>query len=329
MRCAIQITPSGLNFQANENETLLDAALNQKIVLPHACKHGACGVCKTKKTSGNILYKEPPAPWALSEEEKNQGYILTCLAKPTENITLECVEATKANLPEVHNFRLRVARKEWLTPEIMRLFLQLPAQLDFQFLPGQYIQFMAEDGKPRAFSIAGVENGLLELHIRRVAGEGFTHFVFTTLQEKDVLNAFGPKGTFFVREDSNPLIFLAGGTGFAPVKAILSDLIQKQSQREIFFYWGARQKEDLYLQSWVEHCAQQHSLLHFVPVLSEENWQGKTGLVGDVLLEDFKNNPILQSATVYACGTPLMVQSAKQALQNAALPLERFFSDAF
>ncbi len=329
MSHSIHITPSGLNYTAKENQTLLDCALENKIVLPHACKHGACGVCKTKKISGEILYKEAPPAWALSEEAKNQGYILTCLAQPQSDIQLECAEAVEAILPPVHNFRARVKKMELLAPCVMRVFLQLPAQLDFQFLPGQYIQFLAEDGRPRAFSIAGVEEGILELHIRKTSQTGFTHFVFSALKEKDVLNAMGPKGTFFIRDETTPLIFFSGGTGFAPIKAILTAWAKLNAKPPVYLYWGARKKEDFYLKNWVEDFAKAQSLFHFIPVLSEETWQGRTGLVGEALLNDFKQNPQLQSASVYACGTPAMVLSAKESLLNAGLPLNRFFSDAF
>lgn len=325
----VQIAPSGLKYEAAENQNLLDSALAQKIVLPHACKHGACGVCKTKKTSGEIRYTQEPAPWALKDADKAAGMILTCIAEPLSDIHLECLEATEAILPPPQQFRVRVAKKEQLAPQIVRLLVQLPATLDFKFLPGQFIQFFAEDGKPRAFSIAGVENGLLELHIRRVSNEGFTEYVFSTLKEKDVLNAVGPKGTFFVREGDNPLIFLAGGTGFAPIKAILTDLSKTQSLREVFFYWGARTKADLYLNDWVEMLAKEYSKLHYVPALSEESWAGRTGLVPDVLLNDFKASPAMQSATVYACGTPAMVVAAKELLFQAGLSATNFFSDAF
>ncbi len=325
----VQIAPSGLKYEADENQTLLDAALSQKIVLPHACKHGACGICKTKKITGDIHYTQDPAPWALSDADKAAGLVLTCLAEPRSAIELECLEATEAILPAPQQFRVRVSQKEQVAPEIVRLILQLPASLDFQFLPGQFIQFFAEDGKPRAFSIAGVENGFLELHIRRVSAEGFTNYVFSTLKEKDVLNAVGPKGTFFVRDDTNPLIFLAGGTGFAPIKAILKNLSDTQSNREIFFYWGARKKADLYLNAWVEDLAKTNPKLHYVPALSEESWDGRVGLAPDVLMDDFQKSPAMQKASVYACGTPAMVAAAKEKLFAAGLPPTHFFSDAF
>lgn len=325
----VEIAPSGLKYEAAENQNLLDSALEQKIVLPHACKHGACGVCKTKKTAGEIRYTQEPAAWALNDADKASGMILTCIAEPLSDIALECLEATEAILPPPQQFRVRIAKKEQVAPQIVRLVVQLPGTLDFKFLPGQFIQFFAEDGKPRAFSIAGVENGLLELHIRRVSNEGFTDYVFSTLKEKDVLNAVGPKGTFFVREGDNPLIFLAGGTGFAPIKAILSDLTKSQSKREIFFYWGARTKADLYLHDWVENLCKENPKLHYVPALSEESWSGRVGLVPNVLLEDFKQSPAMQNATVYACGTPAMVAVAKDALFKEGLPATNFFSDAF
>ena len=325
----VAIAPSGLKYEAAENQNLLDSALEQKIVLPHACKHGACGVCKTKKTAGEIRYTQEPAAWALNDADKAAGMILTCIAEPLSDIALECLEAAEAILPPPQQFRVRIAKKEQVAPQIVRLVVQLPGTLDFKFLPGQFIQFFAEDGKPRAFSIAGVENGLLELHIRRVSNEGFTDYVFSTLKEKDVLNAVGPKGTFFVREGDNPLIFLAGGTGFAPIKAILSDLTKTQSKREIFFYWGARTKADLYLHDWVESLCKENPKLHYVPALSEESWEGRTGLVPNVLLEDFKQSPAMQNATVYACGTPAMVAVAKEMLFKEGLSATHFFSDAF
>lgn len=325
----VQISPSGLKYAAEENQNLLDAALNQKIVLPHACKHGVCGACKTKKISGDIRYTQEPAAWVFNDADKSAGMILTCIAEPRSDITLECLEATEAILPPPQQFRVRVAQKEQVAPGIVRLILQLPGTLDFKFLPGQFIQFFAEDGKPRAFSIAGVENGFLELHIRRVSKEGFTDYVFSTLKEKDVLNAVGPKGTFFVREGDNPLILLAGGTGFAPIKAILTDWLKTKSARKIFFYWGARTKADLYLNDWVENLRQENPQLHYVPALSEESWQGRVGLIPDVLLCDFKQSPEMQCATVYACGTPAMVTLSKELLFKEGLPATRFFSDAF
>jgi CDP-4-dehydro-6-deoxyglucose reductase len=226
----------------------------------------------------------------------------------------------------------RVERMEKLAEDVMALWLKLPSNERLQFLPGQYIDFLLKDGRKRSFSLANApeDDGLLELHIRRVPGGLFTEHVFTTMKIKEIMRIHGPLGSFFLRESDKPVIFLAGGTGFAPIKSILAHAFHHGMERQMVLYWGAKARADLYQAELPDAWGKAHDHFSFVPVLSEarpeDAWHGRAGLVHQAVLADFAD---LSGYQVYACGAPVMIDAARRDFFARGLPEDEFYSDAF
>ena len=330
---AISVQPSGIHFEAQSNESLLAAGIRQGIGLPYGCKDGACGSCKCKLVSGQVAHTNFQRK-ALSEEEEAQGLVLTCSARPLSDVTLESRQVTPAGALPVKKMPTRVNSLARKTDDVMVMQLQLPANDTFTYRAGQYVEFILRDGARRSYSMANApSNGpAVELHIRHMPGGRFTDLVFGSMKEKDILRIEGPMGSFFLREDSEkPMVFLASGTGFAPLKALLEHMQHCGMTRPVALYWGGRRPADLYMDDWVQAQCTRMPNLRYVPVvsdaLSEDNWQGRTGFVHRAVLEDF---PDLSGYQVYACGAPIVVDSAKRDFSAlAGLPDEEFFADAF
>ncbi len=332
MSHTIILQPGGQRFVAEEGETLLDAALRQGLSLPFGCRGGACGACKGSLLTGRIDYGGKQA-LGLSDGERQRGQILLCLARPLSDLSLEIKRLGAAADIEVKTLPCRVARMERLAEDVMRLFLKLPQQADFRFLAGQYIDILLRDGRRRSFSLANApaSDALLELHIRRVEGGRFTSQVFAHMQEKDLLRFEGPLGEFFLRQDSDrPVILVAGGTGFAPIKSMLEQAFAEGTQRPFHLYWGARTVEGLYLDQLPRQWAATRSGFHYTPVLSAaapgSHTDYRQGQVHEAVCQDFGD---LSGFDVYASGPPAMVEAARSAFLARGLDADHFHADAF
>lgn len=328
----ITIQPSGHILATEDDETILAAALREGYMLPYGCRNGACGACKGKVLAGEVDYGEYQSG-ALSAAEIEEGKALFCVARPLTDITIECREIGAAKDIQIKTLPCRVQKLERLGHDVMAIHLKLPANERLQFLAGQYIDILLKDGKRRSFSLANAphDDAVLQLHVRYVAGGEFTEHVFTRMKEKDILRFEGPLGSFFLREDSDkPIIFMAGGTGFAPVKAMLEHAFHHHLDREMVLYWGARQLRDLYMPQLPSQWQQERPNFSFIPVLSEpvpeDGWKGRTGLVPDAIVQDF---PDLSGYQVYACGSPGMVEAGHKLFVGHGLPEDEFFADAF
>jgi CDP-4-dehydro-6-deoxyglucose reductase len=258
---------------------------------------------------------------------------LFCTARPLTDVVIECREVGAARDIPIKTMPCRVNKIEKIAHDVMLLHLKLPANERLQFLAGQYIDILLKDGKRRSFSLANAphDDDFLQLHIRHIPGGLFTDQVFNSMQEKAILRFEGPHGSFFLREDSTkPIILIAGGTGFAPIKGILEHAFQAHSKREMVLYWGVRSLRDLYMPHLAGQWQQAHPHFTFIPVLSEplpeDNWPGRTGLVHQAVLDDFAD---LSGYQVYACGAPQMVNAARQAFAAKGMPEDEFFADAF
>jgi CDP-4-dehydro-6-deoxyglucose reductase len=330
---AISVQPSGIQFEAQPGESLLAAGIRQGIGLPYGCKDGACGSCKCKLVSGQVAQSNFQRK-ALSEDEEAQGFVLTCSAKALSDITLESRQVTPAEALPVKKMPTRVSSLTRKTDDVMVMQLQLPANDTFVYRAGQYVEFILRDGARRSYSMANApsQGSGVDLHIRHMPGGRFTDLVFGSMKEKDILRIEGPMGSFFLREDSSkPMVFLASGTGFAPLKALLEHMQHCGITRPVTLYWGGRRPADLYMDDWVRAQCDAMPNLHYVPVVSdalpEDAWPGRTGFVHRAVLEDF---PDLSGHQVYACGAPVVVDSAKRDFGAlAGLPADEFFADAF
>lgn len=329
----ITIEPSGHQFDVEPGNTILRAALEAGIHLPYGCRNGACGACKGRVVSGQVdrgLYSEG----ALSETDLAKGYALLCCARPQSDLVIESREAGAVRDIPVKTMPCRVQKMTRLAPDVMLLQLKLPASERLQFLAGQYIDILLKDGRRRSFSIANAPHAdeYLELHVRQVPGGYFTSHVFEAMKERDILRFEGPHGDFFLREDSKkPIILLAGGTGFAPIKAMVEHAFHHKSSRPMALYWGARDRAGLYMNELPEGWAASHAGFKYIPVLSDasvaDGWAGRTGLVHRAVMADF---PDLSGHQVYACGAPAMIEAARlDFIDLCGLKNEDFFADAF
>ena len=324
----VTLQPSGHSFMTDGTDSILQAALDAGLTLPYGCRNGACGACKGRVIDG-LVDHGPVQEHALSTADRAGGLALFCCAKPLSDLVLECREVGTAKDIPVKIMPCRVQKIERVADDVIVLSLKLPANERLQFLAGQYIEFLLKDGKRRAFSIANAphDDGFLQLHVRLIAGGEFTRHVFEGMKEKDILRFQGPYGSFFLREESpKPVILLAGGTGFAPIKTMVEHAIHNHIARPMEIYWGARNRAGLYLPELPSEWAAAHSHIRYVPVLSDEAWEGRTGLAHKAVLED---HPDLSAFQVYACGAPAMIDAARAEFVAAGLPLEEFFADAF
>ncbi|MFZ5484834.1 MAG: CDP-6-deoxy-delta-3,4-glucoseen reductase [Pseudomonadota bacterium] len=327
----VTLQPSGHQFTVQDGETVLEAALRENFALPYGCRNGACGACKGKVLSGEVDHGAHQ-PATLPPEDKAKGLALFCTAKPKTDLVVEAKEIGAAKDIPIKTLPCRVERMEKLAPDVMALWLKLPSNERLQFLPGQYIDILLKDGKQRSFSLANApeQDELLELHIRHVPGGMYTEHVFNGMKAKDILRIKGPLGSFFLRESDKPALFLAGGTGFAPIKSILTHAFHHGTDRQMVLYWGAKTLADLYQPDLPAQWQQAHANFSFIPVLSEpkpaDAWPGRTGFVHAALLADFND---LSGYEVYACGAPPMIEAAKRDFTARGLPEDAFYSDAF
>jgi len=332
MSYTITLLPSGHTFQAKSSQTIVEAAMDAGVHLPYGCRNGACGACKGKVVAGKVHLEDYQSS-VISEDEIKNGMTLFCRAIALENLTIEIKELAITNNIRPKIFPVRVESLEALTDDVMLMKLKLPSTDKLQFVAGQYLEFLLKDGKRRAFSIASpsYESSLLEIHLRLIPGGEFTEYVFKEMKEKSILRVEGPFGNFFLRDDSTkPIIFVAGGTGFAPIKGMIEESIQKNMARPIRLYRGARVLEDLYMDGLCKKWANEFKHIEYIPVLSEslkeDAWQGRTGLVHEAVLEDFVN---LNDYQLYCCGAPQMVEVAHKTFIAQGLSEDEFYSDAF
>ena len=332
----LTLRPQNRTLRLEPGRPVLESALAAHVNLPHSCKGGSCGSCRARLLAGTIEYPRG-RPLGLSDAEAGDGYVLLCQAVARSDLVVEAREIRRVTDVEIKSLPCRVERLERLAPDVMALFLRLPAVEDFRFRAGQYLDVMLPGGRRRSFSIASPPHdaGLIELHVRRVAGGEFTARVFESLTAGALLRIEGPLGQFVYREPEDPaaagpLVLVAGGTGFAPVKALVRHLLETGVRRALHLYWGARHEVDLYEDAWLRARLARFAELRYVPVLSMpaggEAARYRTGLVHEALLADF---PDLRAAEVYAAGPPALIAALKATLPGHGLAPGRLYFDSF
>lgn len=331
MSFTVRTQPSGNTFSCEADESILDAALRQGHTFPFGCRSGACGACKGRVVSGSVYYPDEDEVSALAQINRDNGDVILCKAMANSDVVIEVNDVPELSAIQSQKTPAKIHQMKRLSDDVMQLFLKLPEDVTLEFLAGQYINIILEDGSYRSFSLANMplNDGLLELHIRHIDGGQFTDKVFNELKEQDLLRIEGPLGSFFLREDSDcDLIFVAGGTGFAPVKGIIQHLIAQNSSRNIHLYWGARSSEGLYLDTLAKQWATEHDNIQYTPVISdqEDDWGGAKGFVHQQVMQDY---PDLSDKAAYVCGAPAMVKTARQDFTQKGLSETQFFSDVF
>jgi len=325
----VKVKPSGHEFEVEQGETILDAAIRQSIDLPYGCRSGACGSCVGYLLKGDIVYEEEPI--ALTDEMLEQNQVLFCSAMAASDIEISIEEIEGLEDVEIKNLRCRVDTKAQLCHDVIQLKLKLAGDQRLQFHAGQYIEFILDDGKRRAFSIANAphDNEHIELHIRHVDGGVFTDFLFAEMPDKAMLRIEGPLGTFFLREQSErPILLVGGGTGFGPLKGIIEHALHTSISQPIYVFMGVRALRDLYMQDMVKPWIQKG--IEFTAVLSdpmeEDNWQGETGFVHEVVAKAYDD---MSGFDIYMSGPPPMVHAAVDLFTQKGALREHMFSDAF
>jgi CDP-4-dehydro-6-deoxyglucose reductase len=333
----VTLKPSGHSFEAAEGQNVLRSALEAGYNLPYSCRAGGCSTCKAHIVEGKVDHALSTDTY-LPPSLRAQGYALLCQAKPLSDLVVEIEELT-LHLAKPNIVPCRVKKILKLAPDVVALHLRTPYNDNMLFAPGQYVDFLLEGDKRRSYSIANaplLEGGMMdiEIHIRHSPGGLFTDRVFGTLKVNELLRFEGPLGTFYLREETDkPIVFLASGTGFGPIKAIIEYALRRKitERRPISLYWGCRMRADLYMLDLAEQWARETANFRFVPVLSdaapEDNWTGRTGFVHRAVMQDL---PDLSGHQVYACGAPVMVDAARHDFTGACgLPAAEFFADAF
>ncbi|HUL47904.1 MAG TPA: 2Fe-2S iron-sulfur cluster-binding protein [Steroidobacteraceae bacterium] len=335
---SVRIEPHGRTIRVADGEPVLPAALAAGLNLPHSCKSGHCSSCRARLVAGEIHYPNGRPP-GITAEEAASGQVLLCQARPRSDLVVEARLIANVAEVEIKTLPCRIARLRPLAPDVLQVMLQLPAVERLPFHPGQYLDVLLDEGKRRSFSIACPPHdaGLLELHVRRVQGGGFTQRLFgspasgaAALAPGSLLRIEGPMGQFSYRPGTSPIIMVAGGTGFAPLKSMLRHVLETGIRRDIHFYWGARHTADLYEEQRVLGWTRSHSQLEFTAVLSAatlaEAAHQRTGWVHDAVLAD---HPDLSALEVYAAGPPAMIEAMRASFPRHGLPLERLYFDSF
>lgn len=328
----VRIQGSEHAFEVNEGESVIDAALRSGLMLPYSCRSGSCGTCRGQVVEGTVTYPDGYPP-ALEAADADAGDALFCQARPQSDLVIAVREVREAGDIIPRKLPARVTAIEDLAPDVRRLWLRLPAGTRLPFLAGQYLDILLRGGRRRSFSLANAphDDERLELHVRHLAGGAFSGQVFGDMRDGALLRFEGPLGNFYLRDDSErPMIMVAGGTGFAPVKGIIEHALHIGVSRTIHLYRGARGRDDLYLDELPRNWAAEHGHIHYTPVLSEPDatdaWRGATGFVHEQVIAD---HPDLSGFDVYMSGPPPMIEAAKRDFAAAGLDPSRLFYDSF
>ena len=325
----IRVLPSDRVFEARGDEPVLTAALREHFNLPHSCKGGSCGTCSARVLRGRYAYPHG-RPLGISAEEEASGHALICQARALEDLTIEIREIRNVTDVEVKSLPARVENMRQLAPDVMGLWLRLPSVEPLAWQSGQYIDVMLPGGRRRSFSLANPphDSALLELHVRRAPGGEFSEQVFGGLKQGSLLRIEGPLGQFIYRHGERPLLLIGGGTGYAPLKAILREVLETESKREIVLFWGARAAADLYEDAWLRGLAGKNSRFRYISVLSEQAaaMPHESGLVHEAVLRKIAG---LAGFDVYAAGPPAMIDAIRAALPQQGADPDRIYFDSF
>jgi CDP-4-dehydro-6-deoxyglucose reductase len=335
MAFQVLVRPSDRRFTVEAGESLLGAALRQGVGMPYGCRDGSCGACKCRRLSGETVHRSYH-PRAMSPAEEAVGFLLPCCANVRSDLVIESSYVGADDAPPIRKMPARVLAMRRLSDDVMILRIALPGGEGFAWRAGQYLDVLLRDGDRRSYSIAQAPGGQagepgIELHIRHMPGGLFTSHVFAAMKERDLLRIEGPHGSFFLRDSAKPIVLLASGTGFAPIKALIEQMRHAGVRRQAVLYWGGRRPSDLYMHDWVVARCDEMANLAYVPVVSDplpgDDWTGRTGFVHHAVLEDI---PDLSGHQVYACGAPIVIDSARADYTAAGgLPPGEFFADSF
>jgi CDP-4-dehydro-6-deoxyglucose reductase, E3 len=322
----VKFEPANVDIPCEGDSTILDGALGAGFFPKHSCRRGECRACETRILSGEVRYAGESTP-----DNIKPGHCLTCLAIPATDVVLDAPEVSSVPGRRISKLGARVIAVERISEDVTIVRLQLPVETEFSFEPGQYVDVILRDGSRRSYSMANApaESGQIEWHVRAMPGGRFSQHVYQHLKPRDLLRVEGPFGSFALRDTNAPMIFLASGTGYAPIASMMKSHRERIASRGATLYWGGRREADLYAIQEAEEWAKEFSAVSFVPVLSDpdDKWEGRRGLVHEAVRSDHAD---LSTFEVYACGNPLMIDAARRAFcDDCGLPEENFLSDSF
>lgn len=325
----ISLLPSNREFEARDDEPVLTAALRQHLNLPHSCKGGSCGTCRVRVLRGSFEYPHG-RPIGIDAAEEEAGYALICQARAATDLVIESREIRHVTDVEIKELPARVERIERLAPDVMGLRLRLPAIEPFAWQAGQYVDVMLPGERRRSFSLANPprDSALLELHVRRTPGGAFSEQVFGAMKAGALLRIEGPLGQFIYRTGERPVLLIGGGTGYAPLKAIIREVLETETRRDLTLFWGVRSALDLYDDGWLRELATRHAHFHYTPVLSEQA-SGEAFEHGFVHEAVLRLIPGLAGFDIYAAGPPAMIDAVRAQLPAHGANPERIYFDSF
>jgi CDP-4-dehydro-6-deoxyglucose reductase len=327
----VRITPQGRTLRVGADQPILDAALAAGLNIPHSCKSGHCGSCRARLVTGSIRYPHG-TPLGLTAQEARTGQVLLCQARPTSDLTVAVRVVAQVLDVEIKTLPCRIDRLTRLAPDVMQVYLRLPSVESLPFQPGQYLDVLLEDGGRRSFSIASPphDSALIELHARLVAGGGFTERLFNEMRPGALLRIEGPIGQFVYRTATRPLILIAGGTGFAPLKSMLRHMLERGIEREIYFYWGARAAVDLYEEALLLDWAGRFPFFRYTAVLSHtsaaEAQNRHLGFVHEAVLARHAD---LAGFDIYAAGPPALIEVIRATFPQSGARADGLYFDSF
>jgi CDP-4-dehydro-6-deoxyglucose reductase len=328
----IRLDPSGREFDVEPGQSILTAGLEAGIRMPYGCRMGTCRSCRGRVTSGTVDFGAAH-PAYLPQHQRDEGYALLCQASACSDLAIELEELPLLAKPEI--LPALVKKIVFRAPDVAVISLRLPLHSNMQFAAGQYVDFLLPGGLRRSYSIANAANPAgvidLEFHVRHLPGGLFTEKLFGGMKEREKIQFEGPLGSFLLRDSVKPALFVASGTGYAPIRSILQTELPKRTGRKMVLYWGGRARKDLYMLEEVEQWSREYDNFSFVAVLSEalpaDEWTGATGFVHRKVMSDIKD---LAGWQAYASGVPVMVDAAQRDfVSECGLPEEEFYSDAF
>jgi NAD(P)H-flavin reductase/ferredoxin len=329
----VTLEPSGKTITVKEGQTILDAAIRNGIQVAYGCRHGSCSACKCQVLDGDFEIMDRVSEYSLMSFEREEGFILMCSTLAESDLVIE-IEEEESDLPffAVHDFEAEIVENAACTHDIHMIKLKLQEPQNIEYASGQFFEFDIpglED--TRAYSLANkYQNGsMLEFHIKRVSEGKGSNFI-CDLQVGDVVTGSGPYGSMQLRNRDKDLIFIAGGSGMAPIKSLLEEIFSEYFENRVWFFYGARAKKDLYyVEEWME-LAEQHPNFHFVPALSQpdatDEWDGEVGFIADVIsrkIEDMSN------MDAYLCGPPIMIETSCDALYKGGMKGTNISYDEF
>ncbi len=325
----VRLLPTGREFQARGDEPVLSAALREHLNLPHSCKGGSCGTCRVRVIKGSFAYPHG-RPLGISAEEESDGHALICQARALEDLVIEIREIRNITDVEIKSLPTRIEQMRPLAPDVMGLWLRLPAIESFSWQCGQYVDVMLAGERRRSFSLANPPHdaALLELHVRRAPGGAFTEQVFTTLKAGSLLRIEGPLGQFIYRPGERPLLLIGGGTGYAPLKAMIRQVLETETKRDVTLFWGGRTAADLYEDASLRDLAAKHARFRYTSALSDQAATAPHGY-GFVHEAVVRKVAGLAGFDIYAAGPPAMIDAVRAALPAQGADPERIYIDSF